>query len=1048
MNKLKNSNNNLIFNSDVYIYINIVQGSEGNPNSETSKSVSSGKEISLNIYTDDLNSKNPNWINDLSKGSSNSQMLEFIFTKVKQNLTQIKMEEESGLKDIVSDAVDHAFATYLLEHKEKGSLIMADSIASSFEYKKDIDYLNSIKDVIPKAQNKYFVFLSAITKKKNNNKENTIEYKVALQLKEYFEKKDIGVFWWEDPSIKSHNWNISTKIAMGLGFSTVFVGLAFDSISKDKEKGNYIYNCLFDDKNAYKTPNFFKYEVSKFSLLFNKKESKKFFKGIINTKSDFSKFVPKQRFMRFFTFESPKDFTPYPDFNGKEDRWISIDEPLGSFSEEEKIQAIFNKIVQNLENLPFQNFKNNKYDDLYKPFDITKMNDQPYTDDFLKDQTSPSLNENYQMIPSDYFFEYLIIDKNGKNAKNHFLIFPEKEYTKTGNISWNIKLIVKDWNYKEIFNKSSLLSDYEKIGITKSFDSEFDGETYPTWTRKAYDDSKSCAYDLCTDVFTNNEGKMQGKILLMKRDGEKIEFYYSINFIPKQIIRYRTKNRRIKLLDKTNLPLKIKIAFPKSTDNGIGCLTNSGLRDDEYILKNNLKVSGLKKGCRLRLQKTTKNKYIILKSMDSQALDMIKPLKSSPQRCILCGNIVSKKIKTSCMGVSKQKENPKCKHNYIYDVFDFEDNDSAQRQFKIKDIEVQKDNKTYIYKCETDQLPPSPTKNSEMALPENFRNGVVISFVGESKTGKSTFISSLFGVSNNMVHDNIINNSLQPYVSKTSFYCDNVPTNYKENMSRYILEHDYTALKYGDFIKPTSNVGETEPFARSHIPFILRLEGIQNSDEEAYLSFFDAPGGTMYKKLKNNDKPYDTPFSEKNNDYVMLFKSDSIILIVNGTPKPNEEQQNELNVDGVTQILRSIDAYKEKTKEFYEKTILAVVLCKFDEFAKDFDENSYTRMTAPTAYARIFKNSERHKYIEMCSKEIKSYLNSFNQTSGLLNEIDKYKHHCFFATSSIGRTDSVIRKIDIDSDSKKDTTQSIFFTTPYNIENILLWIMYQKGIIL
>ena len=143
--------------------------------------------------------------------------------------------------------------------------LMTKSIYDSFKYNKEsmLAVINFSKN----AKNRFFYFISAITNKINTN-EKTLEYKVAKVLKEKLGNQN--VFWWEDPLENDGNqndsWFVSTKIAMGLGFSTLFIGLAFDSTEKQLD-GKYEYKCLLRGDRAYKTPEYFLYEVATFRNL-------------------------------------------------------------------------------------------------------------------------------------------------------------------------------------------------------------------------------------------------------------------------------------------------------------------------------------------------------------------------------------------------------------------------------------------------------------------------------------------------------------------------------------------------------------------------------------------------------------------------------------------------------------------------------------------------------------------------------------------------------------------------------------------------------------
>ena len=196
---------------------------------------------------------------------------------------------------------------------------------------KDEETVNAAKDAIKgtdsvkKAKDRFYVFLSAKTENKDGTK--TLEYKLACELNEFLQNLGIGCFWWEDVEDQIDGINeFSDKIAFGLAFSSIFVGLAFDTVTK-QSNGKYVYNSLLasgeKDSSYQDTPNYFEYESSTFRQLMSNKDNNN--ESFINggrddkllEKEEFEEYVPKSRKMFFFTYGAPVNgYLKYPAING------------------------------------------------------------------------------------------------------------------------------------------------------------------------------------------------------------------------------------------------------------------------------------------------------------------------------------------------------------------------------------------------------------------------------------------------------------------------------------------------------------------------------------------------------------------------------------------------------------------------------------------------------------------------------------------------------------------------------------------------------------
>lgn len=357
------------------------------------------------------------------ENKADATSLEAVSQAVKEAINAVVDSQDKT--DFVTDINYNEVARAGIVQYAKGSLIMADTIISSCPTD-NVDYLNSVRDFAKEAKNKFVVFLSAITKTKNGS--DTLEYKVARELKKELNKRGIGVFWWEDDTIKSYNWNISTKIAMGLAFSSIFVGLAFNSVTQQKD--GYIYDCLLDGDSAYKEPNFFKYEVETyFNFIKNKSSAYGFVKEIID-ESCMEEFLPQKRELRFFTFGKPVNYECYPMFNNREDSIIIIDNKY-------KIRKIVEKVLDEILTV----YKSDKQALNPKIWNAKSTSEYEHYEEEVRKLFHVAKN-----TPSDYYLEYAVIDENGNDASNHFLFFLEKTYDSKSRPGMRLNMVVKDWN--------------------------------------------------------------------------------------------------------------------------------------------------------------------------------------------------------------------------------------------------------------------------------------------------------------------------------------------------------------------------------------------------------------------------------------------------------------------------------------------------------------------------------------------------------------------------------------------------------------------------
>lgn len=1032
----------------------------------------------------------------------------------------IERKNDAVLKIMLDRAMDVRAST------TKDGSIMAESVLGSL--KKNRASISSVKGFASKAKNRFFYFISAITKKQGTD-QNTLEYKVAKVLKDKLGSEN--VFWWEDQIDEAtlNNWFVSTKIAMGLGFSSVFIGLAFDTTEKSKD--GYCFKCLMQGEKAYKKPAYFYYEaVTYISFLRNKAHSQKFLRGIVD-KGDVQAFVPPNRQMRIYAYGEPDrgahDYAIIDDLEKRNGFWI--DTADGKFEELQKqfandeeglAQAIADTIIGRIKEeqtnktlpIPLQNVEQSYF---FKPFDPSHFQDGKYCDDFLGADWGKKegivwikngTKENIASVPTDYFFEYAIIAQNCKNAKNHFLVLPERHTDPSGNFMWRMKLVIRDWNlaaladseYREILlgEKSDdakcvsafPYTRYRYISFIPDNGSPVGPVTYSAYSGAGKNSGTNginngtnnwCAFILDADVLEHTSGNLCGELILSKEkefenSKDTVKFYVSIKFYIKKILYYSLISPNAGKLVGNTANSDIKIQIVANANGGsfiaIGKDNSNDTANDTAIVpvgkavikkgKKSFKIESVKEGengkdgngvnkdylsnYRALIDKSDSEsaKYYTLLHADfadshslfSKSTKKPKMQQKRSIKCPCCGRYISSNQRDKgnpeyCYDGSKPSKGAmrKCQYNFVNDF--------------VTLLPDKKEDEWEIKGCENPSGEEIISDDKKIGYKESFENGIVVSFLGGTQTGKSTFISNLFSVRNKKITCEYLKGALKPYVQSVEF-CG-VSSEEKQEINAAVLQGYYSSMMYDEFVTKTSRNTEcTLP----HIPFIMNLGKIQDGGENIYqneggniyLSFFDIAGalatGIDYQKYY------------KDINKTMVFRSDCLILLVNGTR--NGSGQEGIANDSISDVLRFISKQawvllKEKANEWLKNTLIAVVVCKFDAFAENFHENCYSRILPPIAPDVAFKDSDRHKYIDETSKEVEEYLKGFQ--GGLIESLAEFSHVKYFAVSSMGRADSAIWK---GKETQNDnSTKTVYYTNPQNIENILLWMMYEKGII-
>lgn len=985
-------------------------------------------------------------------------------SKLKDNAKLVSLGERVIESEVpVNISVDEAEEIVTIQ--QLGTLLQAKSLVASCNVKGHKKALiNSVKNFSVGAKKEFVVFISAVTQKPGNN-EQSLEYMAAKELIKKLQKNNIKYFWWEDAAklelgngkTIGNEWYISTKISMGLAFSSVFVGLAFDSAKKTSD-GKYELVKLKEEENGAISN--LKYEADTFISLMgganngaeikNTQYAKRFTRGIVKG-ADFNSRVPQKRYFMLFTYGEPDDYGKYyVKGNEKLKYFDNIDDDaqnrLIKITPDEKkaeriAETVYNKISELIKN-------DSDLRRLCAPRSIAEEFFKPYFVDAAKKDVRGRIDmaEDADIIPSDYYFAYAVVDKNNKSAKKHFTFFPES-YNSDGILRWRIKAVIKDWNYSKIdekdFEKKYPLSKFKEAVLClgkgegrKSRIVYYDDESKTvdsfgqTGTLTVWDESKKEGVNEIYGTIDMREPRDGGT------DGIKSEtFYYSVIFAPKKIVHYSVDdcgdgNVKFRINGKIEDIKDVKVEVVNSGNDNMACfgaVNASGQYSVGSLI--NEPFEKLHKYC-LRPVDDYARYYIFLNDSYIQNTKEQKPVNDeNSKKCPCCGRFLTSdaaKIKEAekdnfCIHVAAGDDGKGiylCQHNFVH-------------QYWNKNGE--KGNFNIISDIGAEGIVLDDRK--KLVLPEEIkRNKVaVISMAGVSQSGKSTFISSLFRTGSEIPDCTQIAKKLQPYVRKTDFEgikSAEVSAD-KSELNEDMLEKYYKVELYKDFVMLTTN-SEKKNKVISHIPYVMHLKNIQGTSDGAYLSFFDAPGGFLY----DNET---MPFAEDINS-TMFFRSDALILLVNATPG-NGSESDDVSLKGAQAIIGKIEELaKQASKKYLENISLAVVICKFDEFAGKFDPNSYVRTLPPEAAGNKFGGSPREEYINGCSAEIESYLGSQKRYGEFMSVVSKFPNHKFFAVSSIGRRDSV--------NGGKEGYRTVYFTEPRNTENVLLWIMYRAGIII
>lgn len=888
------------------------------------------------------------------------------------------------------------------------------SININGEPKTDQDSIDSIRGhakLIESNEPMFFISAPSYDIKSGNR---IIEYAVGRAIKYQLDSKGVRAFWWEnfnkDINIlgratdkKIGSLRIAAKIAFGLAFSSVFIGVAFDTQNFADNK-----NCKYEIERFHE----FKVEPSKAKEYVSFDEVQDDVKDAAKITHSLIGKLPRKRTIRLLTlsknYEGLKNIT-FSDaimqtLNGDEE--INVD----CSACEKTVEAYVKKALGSIFDILQHNYKN-KYKSL------KTKNSFDSDDEFRRwfCTITGDVGSFHEVLnaPSNYNCSYAVLDEYGADVHKQIEFFVERvnhwdRGDKRAKRKIQLNMVATTTNDKYISDKKLVKAVYRDSPDACGF--LFDNDpTHYQICEINYEDTKRhiTIADYKFSTYTLDGGKMcvvedinaldsgiVGTIKFKANDGKERVFNFAV-----------TLSRQI-------------VKIPKKVAHTQG-----------------------------RLYDSVKRKI----------------------HCPYCAEPLpyfNRKIKRLA-----KEQGVKCQGNA------FEQSRFGNRPGMILcDQQNEKSSHAFV-------------------LPDNYEKSksAFITMMGLSDAGKSVFISKLFGVEKDVIEfagdtsselapgsvvvesvklsDKYIQYALSPYVSKVSCYYPEAvdsPTGVPDSdlwEKRYLI-HDYSnpnagifthycSIPYANFVEKTLiKVGETLHYA----PLILNLkthDGLEN-----YFSFYDLPGEEIediaasvktkideLKKQAVNDKTAKNALKH----IMLLQNSNGIILMINGGTKAEAKSKGVKDIcDILSKFLKrkKYETENDKTtsKKNYKRVknvAIAVVLCQFDRIEQEFDFDNIVRTLAPLEDADFYRQSEMEKYIDACSVEIEKYLNR-NGYEQLIGMIDNFVFHKYFAVSAIGHINSI--KEDSATAGRNDN-YTRFVSNPRGIDNVLIWLAYQMGMI-
>ena len=864
------------------------------------------------------------------------------------------------------------------------------------------------------------IFISAptrnYTQKPSGGINESIEYRVAQKLKEQLEFMGIKVFWWEtfNSPDSPYTWdrrkddlNISAKIAYGLAVSSIFISLAVD-------EQNYVNseNCL--------------YELNTFIEYLDKDIKPFILKGEQLQDRIVIKQTGKQDVIVDATNSYFRDLTDV------------INEFKLKLPERRKqycriLNANGLKLLKK-EAIDLYDFV---YDNSDQRLIQCKIYKQKSRETAIRNYTSTALREVYALLRSSYPSKYDEVKrKSPYSDENEFEVWfcnSEKDISIAADdefISYAKKHRTLNFctvqNTPSNYNMTYAIIDSAGYLVNDKFLIFMENRGYK---------NDLLSLDIVLNLVINDtnryyseEAKLDKlqKVLVGTQGERSGQFYYNGTQYSKiKIINNQTNTNLVEgdLLYYTNQGGKLTFAGDSNTINSIckyGCkivLYNSEESKCEFdlFLYANYKEGDWGKKIDKRRLFRRRRRYL---------------------RCPYCGQVLKYDKKTNTYGSKTVTFNYAGKEGTTIYTHMADENGHI----------VCQSNNSHTNKTIERKLP-------QVYMNKNNKSAVIL-MLGLSESGKSVFISKLFDVW--YTNDEMELGDDRVKTTGISFDGKDIKINFAQPKLRYLKPalsryfdisypeqadnrdlSDYCSIPYYKFISKTM-VSALDP---NYLPSMLLELKRENSKSMDTLSLIDIPGEALEDAISvlDNDSVEERRHEKQCDRIFDIFHNcDAMIFML--------DLDNQSNIFSLVKLMKEINRKSN--------VAVAIAVCKFDKYEERLKKD-YAPINSfiPNEDSKFYAGSDRDKYINFASDKIEEFIRDYctenygeDSYRDLVEAIKCVPFHKFFAVSAIGNKESIfVDKRKNAEDAYRCSTR--FTATPRGIDNVILWLTYQLGII-
>ena len=914
-----------------------------------------------------------------------------------------------------------------------GTAVRAESlIAGCTDFRKHTlrrSCLDAVKEFLSEYdKEEIIIFISAptrnYTQKPSSEINESIEYCVAKKLKEQLEFMGIKVFWWEtfNSPESPYAWdqrkddlNISAKIAYGLAVSSIFISLAFD-------EQNYVNseNCLYElntfieylDKDIM--PFILKGEELQDKIVIKQtgkndvvvNSTDLYFRELTSIISEFKSKLKKGR----------KQYCRVLNVNGLE------------FLRAKAIDSY--------------NFVYDNSDQRYvkcKNYNLGKIHKQKNRETAIREYTSKALREIWALLRSSYPSKYDDLKRKSRYSdENEFVTWfcnPEKDISIAVDdefVSYAKKH--RELNFCEVQNTPSNYNMLYAIIDSKGYPVN---DKFLIFMENRGYNADLLSLDIVLNLVINDTNRYYSEkatlnelqqVLVGTYEERSGDFYYNgAKYSKIKVIINQTHQNLVEgdLRYYTNQGGKLTFARDSDTINSIckyGCkivLYNSEESKCEFDL---FLYANYKEG--------NWGKKIDKRRLFSNCLRYL--------RCPYCGHVLKYDKKTNTYGsetVTFNIANNKGTTTYTHII----------------------NEKGHIV-CQSRNSHTNNTKTRE--LPQDYLNknnkSAVILMLGVRNSGKSVFISKLFDIWYTNDEMEIGDGDDRVRTTGISFDGRDFKINFAQPELRYIKSalsryfdisysaqadsgdlRDYCSIPYYKFMSKTM----TKALDLNYLPSMLLELKRENNKSVDTLSLIDIPGEALENAISvlGNDSAEERRHEEQNDRIFDIFHNcDAMIFML--------DLDDQSHISSLETLMNNINKKSN--------VAVAIAVCKFDKYEERLNRD-YAPINSfiPNEDSKFYAGSDRDKYINFASDKIKEFIKDYciekygvDSYSKLANAIKGVPFHKFFAVSAIGNKEAIFEdERKVSDDAYRCSTR--FTATPRGIDNVILWLTYQLGII-